>query len=58
MLLDQQVGFAFQLAARGARDEGSYAAAMREVAVRRVDDGVDRLFQEVPANYLERSFLD
>jgi hypothetical protein len=30
---------------------------VREVAVRRVDDGVDRLFQEVPANHLESAFL-
>jgi hypothetical protein len=30
---------------------------VREAAVRRVDDGVDGLFQEVPANDLEASFF-
>jgi hypothetical protein len=31
---------------------------MGEMAVRRVDDGVDRLFQEVSANDLEETAAD
>jgi len=41
----------------GAQKDRSHAAAVREVAVRRVHDRVDRLFQEVAANHLEVAFL-
>jgi hypothetical protein len=30
---------------------------VREVAVRRIDDGVDRLFQEVASNHLEAALF-
>ena len=42
-----------QSGACGARDDSRHAAAVREVAVCRVDDRVDRLLQEVAAHHLE-----
>src|SRR5919201_4397256 len=50
---DQAIGLGLQLRPRGARDDPCHAAAVREVAVRRVDDGFDRLFQEVAVHHLE-----
>ena len=54
---DEGIGLGLQFRTGSARNDRSHAAAMREVAVRRVHDRVDRLFQEVAANHLEVAFL-
>src|SRR5690606_24497633 len=51
----QVVAFLLQLRARGAREDAGHAAAVGEAAVRRVDDRLHRLLQEVPADHLEAS---
>src|SRR5207244_10576103 len=50
---DQAVRLFLQRGTGGARDDARHAAAVREVAVRGVDDRVDRLFQAVAANHQE-----
>ena len=52
-LCHQLIGFALQIRTRRARDDPRHPAGVRKVAVRSVDDDVDRLFEEVAANYLE-----
>jgi hypothetical protein len=42
-----------QCRSRGARNDPRDAAAVRELAVGGVDDGLDRLFQQVAADDLE-----
>jgi hypothetical protein len=44
-----------QRRAGGARDDPGDPAAVREVAVRRVDDRVDRLLEQVAVNDLEEA---
>jgi len=47
---DDAVGLDLQLRAGGARDDRGDPAAVRKLAVRRVDDRVDRLLEQVAAN--------
>jgi hypothetical protein len=50
MLLNQKLRFLLQFRAGGARDDARDPAAVREVAVGGVDDGVDRLVQQIAAD--------
>jgi hypothetical protein len=54
VLPDQEIRFLLQRGAGGARDDPGDAAAVREMAVRRVDDRVDRLLEQVAADDLEQ----
>jgi hypothetical protein len=47
------IGLFLQRCSRGARNDAGDAAAVREVAVGGVDDGLDRLFEQVAADDLE-----
>jgi hypothetical protein len=52
---NQTIGFFLQRWTRRARDDPRHAAAVREVAVRGIDDRIDRLFEEVAANHLKEA---
>ena len=47
LLFNQEIGFPLQRGPRGARNDARHPAAVREVPVRGVDDGVDRLVEQV-----------
>src|SRR5581483_4993777 len=50
-LADQAIGFGLQLGTCRARDDSRHAAAVRQMAVRRVDDRVDRFFEQIAAHH-------
>src|SRR5207247_6367177 len=52
---DDAIGLLLQRRSRGAGDDPGDAAAVRELAVGGVDNGLDRLFQQVAADNLEDS---
>src|SRR5205809_3843607 len=52
---DDAIGLLLQRRSRGARNDSGDAAAVRELAVGGVDDGLDCLFQQVAADDLEDS---